>query len=264
MMNRKRNSNKLNKDAWLNTYADMITLILVFFILLYSMSTIDQEKYRMLVEAFTTDPSTLEQLKQIESGNQGETGGAAEQQDVQDSSEKIDDLDKLYNYLTDYVVENNLQDSVQIEKGDNLVFVRFMSSLFFEADRSVLRTGGVEILDYVGKALGEIEPYIKIIRIDGHTAEAAQGTSTVDNRELSTDRANEVLRYLENRYIHESAKLMAVGYGYYRPVAPNDSEENRAKNRRVEILIAQQDTLQDELDKIYSPDDSTNSGQDNE
>jgi chemotaxis protein MotB len=268
-MNRKRRSNKVNKDAWLNTYADMITLILVFFILLYSMSTIDQEKYRMLVEAFTADPATLEQIKQMNTDheNQGGSSDSEEQndgQDAQSESEKIDNLDKLYEYLKNYVSENNLQNSVQIEKGKNLVYVRFMSSLFFEADRAVLRSGGTEILDYVGKALGEVEPYIKFIRIDGHTAEAAPGTSTVDNRGLSTDRANEVLRYLETRYIHEPSKMMAVGYGYYRPVAPNDSEENRAKNRRVEILIAQQDTLQDELDKIYSLDYGTSSGQDNE
>ena len=266
-MERKRRSSKVNKDAWLNTYADMITLILVFFILLYSMSTIDQEKYRMLVEAFTADPATLEQLKQMDLDNIGQggaAGGLEGQNGDQAESGKIDNLDKLYTYLKDYVNENNLQNSVQIEKGDNLVYVRFMSSLFFEADRAVLRAGGTEILDYVGKALGEVEPYIKFIRIDGHTAEAAPGTSTVDNRGLSTDRANEVLRYLETRYIHEPAKMMAVGYGYYRPVAPNDSEVNRAKNRRVEILIAQEDTLQDELDRIYSLDSSSSSGQDNE
>lgn len=267
-MGRKQKSKKLNKDAWLNTYADMITLILVFFILLYSMSTIDQEKYEMLVEAFTSDPVTLEKIRQmnLEEMNQG-GGEGAQENDSQDGTKdggKIDDLDKLYNYLKSYVEENNLQNSVQIERGENLVYVRFMSSLFFEADRAVLRTGGVEILDYVGKALGEVEPYIKFIRIDGHTAEAAPGTSKVDNRELSTDRANEVLRFLERFYIQDPSKLMAVGYGYYRPVAPNDSEANRAKNRRVEILIAQQDSIQDQLDRIYGLDKGNESEQDNE
>jgi chemotaxis protein MotB len=53
------------------------------------------------------------------------------------------------------------------------------------------------------------------------------------------------------------AKLMAVGYGLYRPIAPNDTEENRAKNRRVEILVAQEDALQDELDKLYGLDKDT-------
>jgi len=253
-MARVRKSSKVNKDAWLNTYADMITLILVFFILLYSMSTIDQEKFRLLVKAFTADPETIRQIRLLESENQEDAGqpdaeiGGVEGDMVAD----IEDLEELYQYLKKYVETNNLQDSVQVEKGKDMVFVRFMSTLFFEADRAVLKNGGREILDYVGDALAQVESSIKFIRIDGHTAEAPPGTSTVDNRELSTDRANAVLKYLEDFYIEDDAKLMAVGYGLYRPVAPNDSEENRAKNRRVEILVAKSDSLQDELDKIYT------------
>jgi Flagellar motor protein len=264
-MARERKISKVNKDAWLNTYADMVTLILVFFVLLYSMSSIDQQKYRMLVKAFTADPKTIQEIQNLESqekgqGNAdgGEAGGISQGQEGQ-----IENLDELYNYLKDYVDKNNLEDSVQIEKGKNLVYVRFMSSLFFEADKAVLKPGGTTILDYVGKALGQIEPYIKFIRIDGHTAEAAPGTSKVDDRQLSTDRANEVLTYLEKRYIKNPAKLMAVGYGLYKPIAPNDTEVNRAKNRRVEILIAKEDALQDELDKIYALDEGKNKAGDN-
>ena len=250
-MARVRRGSKVNRDGWLNTYADMVTLILVFFVLLYSMSSINQEKYQILVKAFSSDPQTLEKIQELEKqkeskattpkaiGGNGQTG-------------QIDNLDALYNHLKSYIDTNNLQNSVQIEKSDNLVYVRFMDSLFFEADSAVLKSGGTNILDYVGKALGEVEPYIKFIRIEGHTAEAAPGTSKVDDRALSTDRANVVLNYLEGRYIKNPAKLLAVGYGMYRPIAPNDTEANRAKNRRVEILIAQEDALQDELDKIYS------------
>lgn len=265
-MARGRKVSKVNKDAWLNTYADMITLILVFFVLLYSMSSIDKEKYEMLVKAFTSDPLTLQQLEELENqGNgQGEDQGGASGDAGQGQDDTLQNLDELYNYLKNYVDANNLGDSVQIEKGKNLVYVRFMSSLFFEADRAVLKPGGTTILDFVGKALGEVEPYIKFIRIDGHTAEAAPGTSKVDDRELSTDRANEVLTYLETRYIKNPAKLMAVGYGLFKPIAPNDTEANRAKNRRVEILIAQEDALQDELDRLYSLENNTETPADNE
>lgn len=255
-MARERKISKVNKDAWLNTYADMVTLILVFFVLLYSMSSMDQQKYRMLVKAFTADPKTIEQIQDLEdqenqSKNQGKDKGGAADGPNQGGESQIENLDQLYTYLKAYVDSNDLKDSVQIEKGENLVYVRFMSSLFFEADKAVLKPGGTRILDYVGKALGQVEPYIKFIRIDGHTAEAPPGTSQVDDRELSTDRANEVLTYLEDNYIKDPSKLMAVGHGLYKPIAPNDTEANRAKNRRVEILVAQEDALQDELDKIY-------------
>lgn len=246
-----RKKSKVNKDAWLNTYADMITLILVFFILLYSMSSIDQEKYEMLVKAFTADKETIEKLmleeSELQEGNPDAATGGNEGIEVAD----LQNLDDLYKYLSEYVKKNNLEDSVQVEKGKNLVYVRFMSTLFFEADRAVLKPKGKEILDYVGWALARVETIAKFIRIDGHTAEAAPGTSTVDDRDLSTERANEVLKFLEANYIKDPAKLMAVGYGMFRPVAPNDSEANRAKNRRVEILVGKSDALQDELDKIY-------------
>lgn len=252
-----RKKSGVNKDAWLNTYADMITLVLVFFILLYSMSSIDQEKFTMLVKAFTADPETIDKIRLLESENQEDAGkpdaeqGGIEGDQIGQEEEVIQNLDELYKYLKEYVEKNGLEDSVQVEKGKDLVYVRFMSTLFFEADRAVLKQGGKGILDFVGKALGQVEPHIKFIRIDGHTAEAPPGTSTVDDRILSTDRANSVLKYLESNYIDEPAKLMAVGYGMYRPISPNDTEANRAKNRRVEILIAKSDALQDELDKIY-------------
>lgn len=257
MGKRVRKKSSLNKDAWLNTYADMITLVLVFFILLYSMSTIDQEKFTMLVKAFTADPETIEQIRLLESENKldagkpdVEQGGVIGDKTSQQVAE-IQNLDELYEYLQKYVKDNKLEDSVQVEKGKDLVYVRFMSTLFFEADKAVLKNGGMDILAFVGGALGQVESKVKFIRIDGHTAEASRGTSIVDDRVLSTDRANAVLKYLETYYIKDPAKLMAVGYGMYRPISPNDSEINRAKNRRVEILIAKEDNLQDELDKIY-------------
>ncbi len=242
----------INIDAWLNTYADMITLILVFFILLFSMSSIDKEKYRMLVKAFTADPATIEQLM-TESEDNKEEGFTANGEEADDIEiDDIEDLDELYFYLRNYVKENQLEASVQVEKNENIVYVRFMSNLFFEPDRAVLKEGGKAILDHVGGALARAEEIARFIRIDGHTAEASRGNDTVNNRDLSTERANIVLKYLEAHYISDPSKLFAVGYGLHRPIAPNDSEENRAKNRRVEILVGKMDPLQDELDKIYS------------
>lgn len=263
MGRRVKKKSNVDKNAWLNTYADMITLVLVFFILLYSMSTIDQEKFTMLVKAFTADPETIKQIRLLESQNQEEAGkpdplqGGIKDDNIGDEDAEIENLDELYEHLKKYVADNGLEGSVQVEKGKDLVYVRFMSTLFFEADRAVLKEGGKGILDFVGKALVQVEPKIKFIRIDGHTAEAPAGTSIVDDRELSTDRANTVLKYLETAYIKDPSKLYAVGYGMYRPVSPNDTELNRSKNRRVEILIAKEDSLQDELDKIYELADTT-------
>lgn len=259
---KRKSKTSINRDAWLATYGDMITLILVFFVLLYSMSSIDQQKYKLLVKAFTADPETLEQISMeesaVEEGNLDAAVSGGENVELED----IQDLEDLYKYLVDYVEENNLQHSVYVAITDNLVYVRFASSLFFEPDRAVLKEGGRTILDHVGQALSVVEPSIKNIRIDGHTAESAPGDESVNDRDLSTERANEVLKFLEGTYIDDPAKLYAVGYGRYRPVASNDTEVNRAKNRRVEILVSKADTMQDTLDQIYE--DEKKNAQDQE
>ncbi|MGI6731898.1 MAG: OmpA/MotB family protein [Anaerovoracaceae bacterium] len=256
-MARRKKKKGLNKDAWLATYADMVTLILVFFVLLYSMSSIDQEKYRLLVKAFTADPETLEQLRleesELQDGDIDMVSGMYSEEGVAE----IEDLEDLFRYLKGYVDEHQLNDSVEVQKGQDAVFVRFMSSLFFYPDRADLRPEGQEVLSAVGDAIEEVEPTVKVIRIDGHTAEADRGVGMVDDRELSTDRANRVLSFLEDNHIKDPSKLMAVGYGMHRPVAPNDSEANRAKNRRVELLIAKNDPIQDQLNRIYQLEDRT-------
>ncbi len=257
----------VNKDAWLATYGDMITLILVFFVLLYSMSTLDQEKYRLLVKAFSANPETLEQIALEESLEKGEymdtkpgaqTGAGEFEHTVggNDAEKQVEDLQELYEYLKQYVEQNQLQDSMQVAQGDDMVYIRFMSTLFFEPDRAVLKSGGTDILDKVGIALHDVEPTVAVIRIDGHTAESSG--SIIDDRDLSTERANVVLKYLERNYIEDSSKLVAGGYGRYRPIAPNDTEENMAQNRRVEILISKSDQLKEELDKIYEKDKEAN------
>ncbi|UYO63805.1 flagellar motor protein MotB [Acetobacterium wieringae] len=229
MGKRSKNKKAVNKDAWLNTYADMITLILVFFILLFSMSTIDAAKYKQLVEIF--NPAAVYETTGTATESDGST---SPNEDI--SVEEIVDLEDLYQYLSQYTKENGLDEAVSIEKYEKAVSIKFMSSIFFEPDSSRIKPGGQQVLSDIGQAFKAVEPTIKSIRIDGHTAQA---DSPVDDRDLSSSRANEVLRFLQNGYITDPAKLLSVGFGQYRPIAPNDTEENRAKNRRVEIIISE-------------------------
>ena len=246
---RHRKLSVINKDAWMNTYADMVTLILVFFVLLYAMSSMDQGKYKLLVQAFSSNPQTLERLTQEQKAkNALKTSDGAVQLD------EIKDLSSLYKYLTTYVAKNDLSRSVQVAKAKNIVRVRFASNLFFEADQAEIKPDGVKVLSQIGAALAEIEPSVAVIRIDGHTAESPPGTDAINDRDLSTERANAVLKYLEANDIKDPSKLYAVGFGRYRPVAPNDTETNRAKNRRVEILVLKADAVQNDIDALNNSD----------
>lgn len=249
-MSKRRKKKEVDTGAWLATYSDMVTLILVFFILLFAMSSIEQDKYQMLVEAFTADKATLDLIAEQKALMEQNADFDIPEKKIDDVDD-IDDLDDLYLFLKKYVEDRGLQASIQVEKSDDLIYIRFMSTLFFEPNLAVLKTDGRTILDEIGYALGRAEHAAKFIRIDGHTAEAGPGNHAVNNRDLSTERANVVLKVLEATHIKDPSKLFAVGYGYYRPVAPNDREENRAKNRRVEILIGRNDPLQEVLDELY-------------
>jgi len=246
MARRERKKKTVNKNGWLNTYADMVTLVLVFFILLYSMSSIDSNKYEMLVGMF--NPNEIEKLADKA---QDPNAAISPQPDI--AVEDVVNLEDLYQYLSQYAKKNGLEDSVDVIKGDDMVFVKFKADVFFEPDSAQIKIEGQAILSDMGKVLAAIEPYVKSIRIDGHTAQAE---SAINDRDLSTDRANEVLKFFQNGYINDPSKLLAVGYGMYRPIAPNDTEENRAKNRRVEILISKDNDIKDELDKIYKAEQS--------
>ncbi|WKY45509.1 flagellar motor protein MotB [Eubacteriaceae bacterium ES2] len=229
---KKGGGNGPNKDAWLNTYADMITLILVFFVLLFSMSTIDAAKYELLVEMF--NPTAIQ-----------DPSGSATDTAVNDTSpdQEVVDLEELYQYLTQYVESRGLQDQIQVSQGENVVGIQFMSSMFFNPDSAVLTAQGRQLMMDIGTAIRDVQDRIKAIRVDGHTAVA---DSPISDRDLSTDRANAVLKFLEAGYVSDPSKLLAVGYGQYHPIASNDTEEGRAKNRRVEIIISQdQDLIQD-------------------
>ncbi|MGV8905999.1 MAG: flagellar motor protein MotB [Acetobacterium sp.] len=250
MARRQKKKKQIDQNAWLNTYADMITLVLVFFVLLYSMSTIDAKKYEMLVQVF--NPQAIEKpAGEASVATQDADAATSPQEDI--TVEEVVDLEDLYQYLSQYAKANGLESSVQVIKGQDMVFVKFMADVFFEPDSARIKPGGKAILADMGKALSMVEPNVKSIRVDGHTAVAI---SPVNDRDLSTDRANEVVKYFENGYIVDHSKLLAVGFGMYRPIAPNDTEENRAKNRRVEILISKDDDIQNELDKIYNAEQS--------
>lgn len=233
-----------NKDAWLNTYADMITLILVFFILLFSMSTIDAAKYELLVEMF--NPSAIQDPTGEASDPVDSATSPLDDVDVED----VVDLQELYQYLSQYIESKGLQDQIKVSQGKNVVGIQFMSSMFFRPDSAVLTTQGRQLLSDIGVGIQGVQDQIKAIRVDGHTAVA---DSPISDRDLSTDRANTVLKFLEAGYVSDPSKLLAVGYGQYHPIASNDTEEGRAQNRRVEIIISQDQDLIQDFQTIANP-----------
>lgn len=211
----------------METYSDMVTLLLTFFVMLYAMSVTDTQKYATIVESFTKqmNPQVYEQMVYSEQGEAGD--------------EEKADLDQLYATLKQYVDENNLNNQVEVSKSEEYVFIRFSDAVTFKGYSDILEQSGKDILDVLADGLALVDEYVEEVIIAGHTAKVEYDKTDID-RSLSTNRANVVLRYLENKNAIDPAKYLAIGYGLYSPIADNSTPEGRAKNRRVEIYISRE------------------------
>lgn len=232
-MARKKKREEGGGASWLETYSDMVTLLLTFFILLYAMSTIDAQKYATIVASFSKEMNPVVYYQQ---GSPSDTDETSEIPEPLDENE-INELDELYSLLKQYVEENGLQDQVELSRSEEYVFIRFSDSVTFRGYSDILEVRGKGMLDVLAEGLATVEEYIEEVIIAGHTAAVEYDKTDID-RSLSTDRANVVLRYLEDKNVINPAKYLAIGYGLYSPIADNSTSEGRAKNRRVEIYIS--------------------------
>ena len=238
---------------WMDTYGDMVTLLLCFFVLLYSISSIDEQKWMWVVKSFNENAALNDDAPEGPEGEQNLGGG----NDMPMTQNEINEVfDTLYEYIAEYAAQQDSA-SITVSEGDGMVFISFSDSLFFDGNRYALRKEGQAALDAILPALEQAAPYINEIRVLGHTATALSNTYNArKDRTLASNRANEVLVYLlEHSDVLDPARLISLGYGQWRPVAPNDVESERAKNRRVELIITGEDledALSDSVAQYYT------------
>ncbi len=233
-MARKKRSDTGGGASWMETYSDMVTLLLTFFILLYAMSTVDAAKFAAIVASFSKQMNPEVYYSQ---GAISDRDGEGEVPELNKDSQESDEMDQLYTLLKQYVDENNLHEQVEVSRSVEYVFIRFSDTVTFRGYSDILETKGRQVLDVLGEGLKMVDEYVEEVIIAGHTAEVEYDKTDID-RSLSTDRANVVLKYLENKNVISPAKYLSIGYGLYSPIADNSTAEGRARNRRVEIYIS--------------------------
>ncbi len=251
---KKREPQAVNTGAWLNTYADMITLVLTFFIFLFAFSSVNAKKYADLATALSGNRKTVEIPEDYTPGGDFPGTGGSSNDDGEDAEnfndEAKESIDALYNILKTYVEENNLSGDVQLARMEDEIFIRFGDKVLFDGYSSDLKQTGRDLLDILVIGIEQAQKYIESINIAGHTAKVENESAEID-RKLSSARANEVLLYMENKGILDASKLTAVGYGLYKPIATNDTPEGRAQNRRVEIYIVRKTQEKSRLELFY-------------
>jgi chemotaxis protein MotB len=192
---REDDSNPLHDATWLYSYADLMTQLLIFSILLLAVLGLKKPS-----EPTRRDDALLETVRQVEKFRR----------------------------------ESGLADSMAVDRAADRLVIRMKSGILFVEGQSTLTRRAEEVLAGLVPALSRAPSQL---RVEGHTDDVPIRTASFpSNWELSTARAISVVRYLEENGVDRS-RLSVAGYGEFHPLAPNDSAERRALNRRVEIVV---------------------------
>ncbi|WP_042146432.1 flagellar motor protein MotS [Paucisalibacillus sp. EB02] len=262
-MKRRESRKKIDKGApkWMVTYSDMVTLILVFFILLFSMSQIDAVKFEAISDSFRnrmifdffpspvpmdnpTESTSVQ--KQGQNSNEYELPVSDEKEDEagaeSESNQENDSLNELMEEVENYLDENALNNVVSANRSERGVVLVLQDSILFDPGEAIILPSALPFLTKVGNLLSQIDNDIKV---EGHTDDVPMSSFRYpSNWELSGARASSVVRFLVNENSLDERRFTISGYSDTEPLAPNDNASNRSKNRRVEIVILEKDVLE--------------------
>ncbi len=251
---KKRNTNEENGDGgggagWITTFSDLMSLLLTFFILLFSMATVDDEKFsaasQSMQEAFIGEGAGAGILDGGLINEEESTGDAANQEEEEEEeieivpkSEIPIEVLEMYEEAIQLIEEAGLQDRVSLSIDKDGMYLDIQESILFQSSRAEITAGGEET---IGSLVGILNLSENDIVVEGFTDNLPMVNSQYPtNWELSTARALSVVHYLIDEQGINPRRLSAKGYGEFSPVAPNDTAENRAKNRRVNIVLVYQ------------------------
>lgn len=265
-MARKKKANPESKGApaWMATFSDLMNLLLCFFVILFSMSSVDVAKYEEVAASLSKSFSIFNGGKTSIGEGQLISNGVAqlndlgeqtvevgkENEDEEDKKESIDDAkeqvqeenmkqtQQLYNQVVNATTENKIEQYVDVTIDDSYAYVclTLSGSVLFDSGSADILKESVPILSRVGKILKTYDGHL--IYIEGHTDNVPiHNQNFSSNNELSWARANSVWEYMVNEKKLSPDMLVSAGRSEYEPVASNKTAKGRAKNRRVTIKI---------------------------
>ena len=244
MIRRKKEEEHENLERWLLTYADLITLLLAFFIVMYSMSKVDAKKFGRMAAAFQ---SVLKGGASVLKGD----SVVLPNDDFGAGPLRVGDLKLVQARVKRVADELREASKITTEMEDRGLVIHITENALFQSGKAYLTPNAMKTLDGLAEVIRDVP---NDIRVEGHTDNSPINTPEFpSNWELSTARATQVIKYLIEKHNLSPAKISAMGYAEYRPIFPNDSPESRAKNRRVDVIILSPKNV---LEEPYSYQDS--------
>ncbi len=232
---------KENGERWLLTYSDLITLLMILFVIMYAMSNVDEAKYAQLASSLNSamgsggstptmigagGPSTA-----VVGVDSVALDGSSSDASTQAEQTKLEGLKKQ---VDSYLQKNGLAQSASATIQERGLAISIQDTLIFDSGNADLKPGTEAKIIEIGKMLSSIDNYINV---EGNTDNVAINTNKfMDNWALASSRADNVLRVLLKAGI-QPAKISSNSHGESRPVATNDTAEGKAANRRVDIVI---------------------------
>lgn len=213
--------------GWMTTYGDMMTLLMAFFVLIMSFASLEIEKFKAAMGSLQGAFGVLGDNKEVHSDNSWFSSVSVTRKN-QSILEKVE-------MLKDQIAQNNLEEYVEIQATETEILLRIREQILFELGSAELKP---TFMPFLAKIIVSLEKMGEEIKVVGHTDNLPIRTAEYpSNWELSIERALNVVQYLVKEQGMDPAKLAAAGHSQYRPLVPNDSPKNRAKNRRVEIFL---------------------------
>jgi chemotaxis protein MotB len=248
MARRKKHAEHVNHERWLVSYADFITLLFAFFVVMFAASNSDEKKVGQIAQAVQVAFKDLGMFtpagKVVPLHDDGGLANAPARvfgstkspfSQTTQLNESSPDLTRVRMQLEEMLRSELRNQTVHIRQDSRGVVVSLAEAGFFDSGSAVVNAGGLAVLERIAEKLHDIP---QDLRIEGHTDNTPIHTVPCpSNWELSTARATHVLGYLIMNARIPPERLSAVGYGEYRPAASNATPEGKAANRRVDVVI---------------------------